>query len=129
MEDKSVSIGTNIGSSIVSGNAKNVTSKADIRDSLNSYTVQQQKTLAEAAAEIQLLLEQVSETYSTDTEVGRMKVATEVITRIENNENLLHRILSALRVGSISAFEQLLNHPAASFVIGVLQDWQSTKGL
>jgi hypothetical protein len=36
--------------------------------------------------------------------------------------------LSALKAGGVSAFEQLLNHPAASFVIGALEDWKNSQG-
>ena len=53
-----------------------------------------------------------------------MKLATEVMERIESNPNLMKRIFSALKAGGISAFEQALNHPAASFVIGALEDWK-----
>jgi hypothetical protein len=34
--------------------------------------------------------------------------------------------MSALGAGGTAALEQLLNHPAASFVIGALGDWQET---
>ncbi|MEM6398790.1 MAG: CHAT domain-containing protein [Cyanobacteria bacterium P01_D01_bin.116] len=88
----------------------------------------QQQTLSEVAAEIQQLLEQLEKSYSTDTTTGKMALATEAIAQIENNPNLTARIFSALQVGSVKAFEQLLSHPAASFVIGALEDWQKTKG-
>ena len=48
--------------------------------------------------------------------------------QIDSNPTLTARILSALKVGSVKAFEQFLSHPAASFVIGALEDWQKTKG-
>ena len=88
---------------------------------------EQKQSLAEAAAEIQKLLEQLDKTYSTDTTTGKMKVAAEVVERVESNPILMNRILSALKAGSVNALEQLLNHPAASFVIGALEDWQQTK--
>ncbi len=88
---------------------------------------EQKQTLAEAAAEIQQLLEQLEKSYPTDTTTGKMALATEAIAQIENNPNLTARILSALKVGSVKAFEQFLSHPAASFVIGALEDWQKTK--
>ncbi len=87
----------------------------------------QQQTLVEAAAEIQALLEQLEKSYPTDTTTGKMALATEAIAQIENNPNLTARILSALKVGSVKAFEQFLSHPAASFVIGALEDWQKSK--
>ncbi len=88
---------------------------------------EQKQNLAEAAAEIQALLEQLENSYPTDTTTGKMALATEAIAQIENNPTLTARILSALKVGSVKAFEQFLNHPAASFVIGALEDWQKTK--
>lgn len=94
----------------------------------NYYTTAQKQNLAEAAAEIQTLLKQLEKSYPTDTTTGKMALATEAIAQIENNPNLTTRILSALQVGSLKAFEQFLNHPAASFVVGALEDWQKTKG-
>ena len=88
----------------------------------------QKQTLAEAAAEIQQLLDQLSQTYPTDTTTGKMAVATAAIEQIDRNPNLTARILSALKAGSIEALAQALNHPAASFVIGALEDWQKSKG-
>ncbi|MGK7928656.1 MAG: hypothetical protein AB4290_26045 [Spirulina sp.] len=58
-----------------------------------------------------------------------MQLATEVVTRIESDSSLMQRVLSALQAGSVSALEQLLNHPAASFVIAALENWQKTKGI
>lgn len=87
----------------------------------------ERQKLDEAAAEIQALLEQLSKTYPADTTTGKMKLATEVIESIESNSTLMERILSALKSGGVSALEQALNHPAASFVIGALEDWQQTK--
>jgi hypothetical protein len=93
----------------------------------NNYIYNEKQNLSEAATEIQQLLEQLSESHPTDTTRGRMEVATEAIKRIESNPTLMQKILSALRAGSVQAFEQFLNHPAASFVIGVLEDWQKEK--
>lgn len=87
----------------------------------------EQRNLAEAAAEIQQLLEQLDKSYPSDTMSGRMQIATEAISQIENDSDLMTRILSALKAGGVSAFEQFLNHPAASFVMGALEDWQKTK--
>lgn len=86
----------------------------------------QQQNLAEAAAQIQQLLEQLDKSYPTNTTLGKMAIATEAIKQIEANPTLMARILSALKAGGISAFEQFLNHPAASFVIGALEDFQET---
>ncbi len=57
-----------------------------------------------------------------------MAIATEAIERINNDPKLASRILSALKAGGTSALDSLLDRPAASFVIGALEDWQQTKG-
>jgi trans-aconitate methyltransferase len=57
----------------------------------------------------------------------KLDIATEAIKSIEANPTLMERILSALKAGGISALEQALNHPAASFVIDALKDWQQSK--
>ncbi|MDZ7960321.1 MAG: hypothetical protein RMY34_20970 [Aulosira sp. DedQUE10] len=94
----------------------------------NYYAAGQPQSLAEAAAEIQKLLEQLEKSYSTKTTAGKMAIATETINQIDSDPTLAARILSALKAGGVSAFEQFLNHPAASFVIGALEDWQQSKG-
>lgn len=94
----------------------------------NYYAAAEKQNLTEAAAEIQALLEQLEKSYPIDTTTGKMALATEAIQRIDSNPTLTVRILSALKVGSVKAFEQFLSHPAASFVIGALEDWEKTKG-
>ena len=89
-----------------------------------TYNEAQQKTLAEAAAEIQDLLKQLDKSYDTSSYSGKVQVADVIVKSIENNPDLKTRIISALKVGGVKAFEQLLSHPAASFVIGALEDWQ-----
>lgn len=109
--------------------ANQVSGSARQRANQYNYTLDQRQTVAEAATEIQQLLEQLSKNYSTETVSGRMQLATEAITRIESDSTLMQRVLSALHAGGVSALEQLLNHPAASFVIAALEDWQKTKGV
>ncbi len=125
MEDKSVSIGNNTGSPIVTGSVGgNLENK--IEDSFNN-TEQQKQSLADAAKEIQALLKQLEQTYSTNTTTGKMNIATEAIKHIDNDPKLTRRIFSSLKAGGVSALEQLLNHPAASFFIAALEDWQQNK--
>jgi hypothetical protein len=87
----------------------------------------QQRNIAETVAEVQQLLEQLEKSYPTNTTVGKLKVTGEALSRIDSNPTFAARILSALEAGTISAFEQSLNHPAASFFISALADWQENK--
>ena len=87
----------------------------------------QSNSLAKIVVEIQQLLNQLSQTYATNTVTERMVLATEAIKRIERNPTLIERILIVFRSDDISALKKLLNHPAASFVIAALEDWQENK--
>ena len=87
----------------------------------------QQQNLAEAAKDIQELLEQLEKTYPSETTMDRMKIATEVITHIDNHPTKAQKIFNAIKAGGVAAVEQLLNHPASSFVIAALNDWQKSK--
>ena len=90
----------------------------------NNYNSQD---LKQAAAEIQALLKQLEETYPTDTTLGKVAIAEETVNRIDSDPKLAPRVLSALKAGGTSALDSFLDHPAASFVIGALEDWQATK--
>ncbi|MEQ8540894.1 MAG: hypothetical protein RIB93_25995 [Coleofasciculus sp. D1-CHI-01] len=94
----------------------------------NNYASEQRQIIADAAQEIQALLEQLDKSYDINTNTGKMALTLEAMEHIENNPTLAKRILSALATGSVKAFEQFLNHPAASFVVGALEDWEKTKG-
>jgi hypothetical protein len=88
---------------------------------------EQKQNLAEAAKEIQQLLKQLDQSYPTDTVAGQMQVAQEVMKEIEHNMPLGDRLLSALRAGGTEALKQTLNHPAATFVLALIDDWQKNK--
>ncbi|VEP14582.1 conserved hypothetical protein [Hyella patelloides LEGE 07179] len=93
----------------------------------NYYNAPQKQNLAQAAAEIQELLKQLDKTYDTSTDLGKEKVASETIKKIENNPELKARIFSALKAGGISALDSLIDHPAATFVVAALEDWGNTS--
>ncbi|AOY82914.1 MULTISPECIES: hypothetical protein [Moorena] len=117
MADKSIKFtGTNNNSPILSGNVK-----GNIYN--NTYNSEQKRNLAEAASEIQQLLEQLEKSYSTQTITGKLNIATKAIEHIESNPKLSDKIVNALKAGSIQALAQLLNHPASSFVIAALEEW------
>ena len=93
----------------------------------NTTHIYNSQDLAQAAADIQALLEQLEKTYPTNTFAGKVAIANETIQQIDNNPNLTLKILSAIKAGGTSALDSLLDHPAASFVIGALEDWQQSK--
>jgi pantoate kinase len=54
-----------------------------------------------------------------------MQIATAAIQTLETDKSLKRKVVSALKSGGTAAIGQLLNHPAASFVIAALEDWNS----
>ena len=104
-----------------SGSGNNV---AGDKNTVNNYNSQE---LKQAAVEIQFLLEQLENTYLTDTTLGKVAIAEETVKRIDSNSQLAPRVLSAIKAGGTSALDSFLDHPAASFVIAALEDWQATK--
>lgn len=95
----------------------------------NQHNVSSKSNLAEVASEIQALLEQLDQSYSGNNTSTQIEMASQVIQTIEDTPTLTNRVLSALRVGGIDALKQVLNHPAAAFVIAALEDWQKTKDI
>ncbi|NEO70152.1 hypothetical protein [Moorena sp. SIO3H5] len=117
---------------------RNIEAGRDYRETYNNdqgtYTEnnyynnpEQKQNLGEAAAEIQELPETLDKTYPTDTTSDKKKVAAAAVEKIDTNPAFSSRLLSALKAGFISAFEQLLNNPAVSFLINALKHWQQTK--
>lgn len=97
------------------------------QETVSNYTSHQKQNLVEAAAEIQKLLEQLSEYHSTETTKEKMTIAAEVVEEIENSPTLKQRIISAIKIGGMAALESMLTHPAASITLAALAGWQSEK--
>lgn len=83
--------------------------------------------LAQAAQEIQDLIDRLAQTYPTDTRATKNAFADEIVRRIDANPSLTDRLLSATKAGGVAAIEQFLSHPAISFVVAALEDWEKTK--
>ncbi|EKU96821.1 hypothetical protein Lepto7375DRAFT_0736 [Leptolyngbya sp. PCC 7375] len=85
------------------------------------------QNLVDTATEIQQLLKHLEKTYSADTSIGKMQLATEAVSHIEANLDWKERVVSALQAGGVGALASLLNHPAASFLLEAVKDWQTNK--
>jgi hypothetical protein len=87
----------------------------------------EKQNLAEATAEIRQLLDQLSQTYPTNTTAEKMVVAAEAINRIENNPNWKQRTINAAKEGGLAAFEKAIDNPAGAFVVRAIQGWQEAE--
>ena len=81
-----------------------------------SPSPEQKQNLAEAAAEIQKLLEQLAKNYPTETLTQKATVAKEALQIIESNPTFKQRVVSAIQGMSLEALMQLIDHPVANIL-------------
>ena len=117
MVDKSIKVGDVIGGVISSGEI----SGDVVVNSINNVTNEDQKTLAEAAVEIQQLLDQLSATHPINTVVEKAYVATRAIEEIEKRPDSKKKIVKALKAGGKAALMELTNHPAVKILTPMLE--------
>ncbi|WP_016952822.1 COR domain-containing protein [Anabaena sp. PCC 7108] len=77
----------------------------------NNYTPEQKQNLAEAAAEIQQLLHQLSKNNQTATNEG---ITNAIHQEIKRNPTLKSRLIAALKAGGLEALKAIFNHPVFS---------------
>ncbi len=84
----------------------------------------QQQNLAQAATEIQQLLEQLSKTYPTTTYKEKMAVVGEAVDQIENNPTLKAKVINALKAGGTEALKEAIDHPLVNILVATIEGWQ-----
>ena len=72
--------------------------------------------LADAAAEIQALLEQLSKTYP---ESSKLEIAGKAEKEIKQNPDLKAKAIKALKAGTLEAIK---THPAGAFVVEAIKE-------
>jgi len=127
LDNKSQAMSQNQGDTNQSGNFGVGFNQGEIKDNAKVAGIYKEAEQQNLVQEIQQLLEKLEQTYGTDTATAKMRIATEATKEIENNQPLKQRILQALKAGGISALEQSLNHPAASFVIDAIKDFRHSE--
>lgn len=106
MENQSPNIGINIGSPFLGGYAENISN--EIKDSFNKYSPSQKLNLAEAAAEIKQLLQQLEQTYPNATTAEKQSIlAVTVQQEIQQNPTFKTRLHNALKEGGLEALKVL----------------------
>jgi hypothetical protein len=80
--------------------------------------------VSDAAAKIQKLLQQLEQTYPTNTPLEKQIVVTEVIKHIEGNPNLKTRVVESLKGVSIEALKELIDHPLVNVLLAALEGYQ-----
>ena len=83
-----------------------------------------QKDIAEAAAEIQQLLEQLSQTNPITTTAEKLAVVTEATEKIEENSILKSKVVKALKAGGNEAFKEAIDHPLVNILLATIEGWK-----
>lgn len=83
----------------------------------------QSPNLAEAAAEIQQLLEQLSQTYPTATTAENLTIVTQAAKQIENNPTLKAKIINALKAGGTEGLKEAIDHPLVNILMATIEGW------
>jgi hypothetical protein len=107
-------------------NADTVTAQ-QIGGNISNYSTEQRQNLAEAAAEIQQLLNQLGQTYPTSTPLEKQIAVTEALKQIDNNPTLKARVIGALKAGGTEALKELVDHPLVNILLATLEGWQDVE--
>ncbi|GAA6615889.1 substrate-binding periplasmic protein [Scytonema sp. NUACC26] len=99
-------------------NADKVTADR-IGGNITNYTTEQKQNLAQAAAEIQQLLFQLSQTNPITDEIVTEAIRQE----IRRNPTLKARLQSALKAGGLEALKAIFNHPLFSIPAETVKGW------
>lgn len=83
----------------------------------------QAQTLTEVVAEIQQVVNQLSQTYPTTTTTEQMVVALEVIKQVESNPSWKQRVINTAKEGGLSVFEKALDNPIGTLITRTIKDW------
>ncbi|WP_189525104.1 hypothetical protein [Nostoc sp. 'Peltigera membranacea cyanobiont' 232] len=98
-----------------------------IGGNITNYSTEQKQNLAQAAADIQQLLNQLSQTYPTTTTSQKMSVVAKAVDEIENNPTLKVRVTGALKAGGTEAFKELIDHPLVNILLASIEGWQEAE--
>ena len=107
-------------------NADTVTAH-QIGGNITNYNPEQKQNLAEAAAEIQQLLNQLGQIYPTTTTSEKMTVVAKAVNEIESNPTLKARVIGALKTGGTEAFKELIDNPLINILLASIQGWQEVE--
>ena len=109
-------------------NTGDVTIQRDQVGVQHNYAPEQKQNLAEAAKEIQQLLDQLSQTYPTTTESQKQAVANQAIARIKrDNPTTWQRLRSATEAALIEAFKEVLDNPFVNVTVAAVEGYRHAE--
>lgn len=94
----------------------------------HSSTFDSKPNLADAAAKIQQLLQQLEQIYPINTPLEKQIVITEILKRIEGNPKLKAWVVRAIQGVNTEALKKLINHPLVNLLIVALEGYKVVDG-
>jgi pantoate kinase len=73
------------------------------------------------------LLQQLEQTYPTNTPLEKQLVVTEALKQIESNPTLKARVIGALKASGIEALKELVDNPLINILVAALEGWQEAE--
>jgi uncharacterized protein YjbI with pentapeptide repeats len=116
--------GAQFGGGLVNADTVNA---QQIGGNITNYSTEQKQNLAEAAAEIQQLLNQLGQSYPTSTPLEKQIAVTEALKQIDSNPTLKARVIGALKSGGTEALKELVDHPLVNILLATLEGWQDAE--
>ena len=109
-------------------NTGDVTNQRDQVGIQHNYAPEQKQNLAEAAKEIQELLDQLSQTYPTTTEAQKQAVVNQAIACIKrDNPTTWQRLRSAGEAALFETFKEVLDNPFVNVTVAAVQGYRDAK--
>ncbi|MBD1858590.1 caspase family protein [Leptolyngbya boryana FACHB-1624] len=105
----------------ISGNSGEITVGDRIGGDKNLVFQYSRQNLAEAAAEIRQLLEQLSTDYSNNTPTEKMHLGAQVLEEIDKKPELRSRVIQVLKEAGSDALAEAIDHPAVKVVIAGIE--------
>ena len=101
--------------------ANKVSDNARQQTNQHIHVTEKNTTLAEAAKEIQQLLDQLSQNYPTTTVADKATVAAKAMEEIEKKPDTKGKIIKAVQAGGIAALIELTNNPVVRILAPMLE--------
>ncbi len=121
-QSNSETFNNNLHGANIANFANQVSDNARQQANQHIHSSEQKKTLAEAAAEIQQLLEQLEKTNPIATEAEKVAYVNDETTR-----SFKRRVVGALQAGSEAAIEEFLGNPYVNVGKAIVKGWMKPE--
>lgn len=102
------------------GQGDNIAGDKVMGDKIDTQ-INHSQDLAQAARDIQTLLDQLSQDYDSTTPAGQAQIGAKVVEAMEKDPTLKARIVNALKEGGTALIVETVDHPAVKPVVAMVK--------